>query len=237
MYVRPAVRQQIILPLFALLLLAVLLAACGGEEAAGPPDAKDLLRRSQAAMLKIKSYHFNLVAENPGATGNMVVKTADGDTLVPDKLKAKASVLILGNAAEVQMVAIGEKQYVTDPITGSWITTKDLIDPRALSNSQTGIAALLGNIQEPSAPVDSNVDGTPCWSVDGKLDAKFLAGIVGGNVAQGTTVAVTTCIGKSDNLPYLIKMNGKVVQSDSDKTVRTFKLSKFDQSVTIEAPI
>jgi hypothetical protein len=85
--------------------------------------------------------------------------------------------------------------------------------------------------------VDANVDGTPCWSIDGTLDAQYLAGITGGGAPAGSTVKVTTCIGKSDNLPYLIKMTGIAAQGDTDKTVRTFKLSKFNESLTITAPI
>src|SRR5581483_7231285 len=122
---------------------------------------------------------------------------------------------------------IGDKQYITDPITGKWTEAPGVFDPRTLSNPQTGISAILGHIQNPSTPTDSNVDGTPCWSTSGTLDAKYLSGITGNSgAAAGNTVNVTTCIGKSDKLPYLIKMSGVAVQGDTDKTVRTFKLSK-----------
>ena len=81
------------------------------------------------------------------------------------------------------------------------------------------------------------MDGTPCWSINGTLDAKYLAAITGGGAPSGTMDAVNTCIGKSDNLPYLIKINGVAAQGDSSKTVRNFKLSKFNESLTITAPI
>lgn len=218
-----------------LLALILSLAACAGD--ANTPNAQQLINQAQAAILKVTSYHFNLNADNPGSGGLLVIKTADGDVLVPDKLKASADALVIGNTVQVQIIAIGDKQYVTDPISGKWTSTTGLLDPRTLSDSQTGVAAILGHIQNPSTPTDSNVDGTSCWSIDGKLDAKYLTAITGGGTPAGTQVNVTTCIGKQDHLPYLIRMSGVTVQGDTDKTVRTFKLSKFGEQLTIVAPI
>ncbi len=228
------------LPISALILLALtlILAACGGGNTTSTtPDAHQLIKNAQAAFQKVTAYHFNLAADNAGAGGFLVVKSADGDTLVPDKLRADANAVVLGNVVKVKIVSIGAKQYVTDPITGRWTPTSGLIDPRGLSNSQTGVVAVLGQIENPSTPTDNSVDGTPCWSINGKLDAKYLQGITGGGAPAGTKVNVTTCIGKSDNLPYLIRINGIAIQGDTDKTVRTFKLSKFNEALTIAAPV
>ena len=219
-------------------LLACMLAitACGGS-GASTPDAHTLIAQAQAAIQKVTSYHFNLTVDNPGTSGALIIKTADGDILVPDKLQANANILLLNNVVQVKIITIAANQYVTDPITNAWHKTNGLLDPRTLSDSKTGVAAILGNIQNPSTPSDSSVDGTPCWSINGTLDAKYLAAITGGGAPAGSTVKVTTCIGKSDNLPYLIKMSGIAAQGDATNTVRNFKLSKFGESLTITAPI
>ena len=219
-------------------LLACMLAltSCGGS-AATTPDAHTLITQAQAAIQKVTSYHFNLTVDNPGTGGALIVKTADGDILVPDKLQANANALLFNNVVQVKIIAIGADQYITDPITNAWHKTSGLLDPRTLSNSKTGVAAILGNIQNPSTPTTSSVDGVPCWSINGTLDAKYLVAISGGGAPAGSTVKGTTCIGKSDNLPYLIKMSGIAAQNDSTNTVRNFKLSKFDESLTITAPI
>jgi hypothetical protein len=222
--------------LFGLVAFVLVLTACGGSTNS-TPDAHTLITQAQAAVQKVTAYHFNLTVDNPGTGGILVIKTADGDVLVPDKLKANANVLVLGNVVQVKLISIANKQYITDPITNTWQHTTGLLDPRTLSDSKTGVAAILGNIQNPSTPTDSSVDGTPCWSIDGTLDAKYLAVITGGGAPAGSMVKVTTCIGKADNLPYLIRMSGVAAQGDSDKTVRNFKLSKFGESLTITAPI
>ncbi len=222
----------------ALLALVLLLTACsGGGPSGNAPSAQQLIKNAQAAIQKVKSYHFNLKVDNPGTGGVLVIKSADGDILVPDKLKANANVLVVGNVVQVQLITIDSNQYVTDPITGSWTKTSGLLDPRTLSNSNTGVASILGHIQNPTTPTDANVGGTPCWSIDGTLDAQYLASITGGGAPAGSTVAITTCIGKADNLPYQIKMTGVAASGDNKNTVRTFTLSKFGESLTITAPI
>jgi len=219
-----------------LLALVLALAACGGSSNT-VPDTHQLITQAQAAIQKVQSYHFNLAVDNPGTGAALIIKTADGDVLVPDKLKASANVLVFGNVVQVQLITIGDKQYVTDPITNKWMHTSCLLDPLTLSVPKTGIAAILGHIQNPGTPTDANVDGKPCWSIDGTLDAKYLAGITGGGAPAGTMDKINTCIGKSDKLPYVIKITGIAAPGDTDKTARTIKLSKFNENLTITAPI
>lgn len=232
-------RRHTALPLIILLLLGCtsILAACGGDTASSTPTAPQLIKNAQAALQKVTAYHFNLVADGAGAGGFLVVKSADGDTVVPDKLQANADAVILGNIVKVKIISLADKQYVTDPISGKWQVTSGLLDPRTLSDSKTGIIAILGLIQNPSTPTDSNVDGKACWNINGKLKAKDIQGITGGGTPADATDDVTTCIGKSDNLPYQIRITGMAIQGDTNKTVRTFKLSKFNESVIIVAPI
>jgi len=221
--------------LVGLLAIVLTLTACGGTNM---PTAQQLIANAQTAIRKVTSYHFNLVVDHPGTSGLLTIMSADGDILVPDKLKANANVVLLGNAAKVQIISIGAKQYVTDPITGKWQPVTGLFDPRTLSDTQMGVASILGHIQNPSAPTDSSVDGVPCWSINGTLDDQYLAGIASGSPAPaGSKVAVTTCIGKADNLPYLISLNGVASAGDNAQTVLTFKLSKFGESLTITPPI
>ncbi len=227
-----------VLSLFILLLsFTCLIAACGGDTASSTPTAAQLIKNAQTALQKVTAYHFNLVAEGAGAGGFLVVKSADGDTIVPDKLQANADAVVLGNIVKVKIISLADKQYVTDPVSGKWQSTTGLLDPRTLSDSKTGIIAILGLIQNPSTPTDSNVDGKSCWNINGKLNAKDIQGITGGGTPADAKDDVSTCIGKSDNLPYQIRITGIAIQGDTDKTVRTFKLSKFNESISIAAPI
>jgi hypothetical protein len=215
------------------LVLALLLVACGGDNTAAP-SAQQLLQDAQAAIQKVSSYHFTLQATNIGTSSTLPIQSADGDVVVPDKLQANATVLFNGGTVTTKIISIGNDQYIY--LVASWQKKDGLFDPRALTNSQTGLAAFLGAIQNPSPPSDSSSGGQPCWSTSGKIDASLLAGLTGGGVPPGTLDDVTTCIGKSDHLPYLIIVKGMAAQGDSSDTTRTIMLSKFNEQITITAP-
>jgi hypothetical protein len=230
---RPA-RSFSFLVLFTLLLL---LAACGDNNTS-VPDAHQLISKAQAAIKAVTAYHFKLTTDHSGTGATLTILKAEGDIAVPDKLKANATALILGGIAQVQIIVIGDQQYISDPITQQWHTTTGLIDPRTLSDPQMGVAAILGHIQNPSTASDTSVsvDGTPCWNVNGKLDPTYLSGITLGSAPPGTLDSVTTCIGKSNNLPYLIRIMGIAATGDTAATTRTFTLSMFGESISIMPP-
>ena len=227
-------KKRILFPLCTALLV-LLLTACGGQNDGSTPSAQQLIKNAQTAIQKVTSYHFNLKAENIGTSSSLPIESADGDIIVPDKLQANANVLFNGALVQAQIVTIGNDEYLN--VLGTWQKTTGLFDPRALADPQKGVAAILGHLQNPSTPVDSTSGNTPCWSISGKLDASYLSGITGGNVPAGTMDDVTTCIGKSDNLPYSVLIKGIAAQGDTAQTSRTLTLSKFNEKITITAPI
>jgi len=223
--------------LFAILLtLFFLLTACG--ETTDIPDSKQLLQQAQDAMKQVNSYHFNLTTDHPGnASGaDIQIQNADGDVLAPDKIQAKGTVNLQGFTAQVNIIAIGQNQYYTDPLTGKWTPISSVVDPHKLADPQAGVGALLGNIQNPGTATDSSVDGQSCWSIEGQLSTQYIAGIIGSAQPTNPTVKTKVCIGKSDHRPYQLVINGVVVQSDTAQTTRTIKFSKFNESITIQAP-
>ena len=229
--------------LCGLLALLVLLAACGEDNNtkktdSTTPDAQQLIKDAQTTMEQVKSYHFKLSTDNPGtATGNNItIQSADGDVVAPDKMKGKATAAALGAIFQTQVIAIGNDQYYTDPLSGKWTQTSDILDTQALADPHMGIANILGHLESLSTPTDSNVDGAACWSIDGKIDAQYIAGLVGEQAQPGKKVNTTVCVGKTDKHTYLIRANGAAFQGDKNNTIRTLKLSKFDESITITAP-
>lgn len=212
------------------LILLLLLAGCGGDNTQ-TPSAQQLLKDAQTAIQKVTSYHFNLTAQNIGSNSALPIQSADGDLVVPNKLKANATVLLGGASLQTQLIAIDSDEYVY--VLTSWQKTTEMLDPRKLT---PGLALLLGQLQNPGTPGDSTSASIPCWSINGKLDASYLAAFTGGGAPAGTMDDVTVCIGKSDKLPYLLTIKGIAAQGDTAQTTRTLKFSKYNEQVTITAP-
>jgi hypothetical protein len=202
------------------------------------PTAPQLISQAQNAIQQVKSYHFNLSTAHSGKTTSNAIQInkVDGDIEVPDKLQAKANAMALGFAITTQIIAIANQQYYTDPITGLWTQTTNLLDPRTITNSHTGFAGILGHIEQLTSPIKSNVSGIPCWSINGTLDAQYLSVITGQTTQPGHRMNTTICIGQSDSLLYSLRMQGIALQSDTMQTVRTILFSRFNESLRISEP-
>lgn len=205
----------------------------------GPkPTAQQVLTTLQKNFRAVTSFHLTMKTDNLGNTdaNQIVIRQADGDVLMPDKVRAQANVLLSGQAVTVNLISVGAHQYITDPITGQWRVVTGMLDPRVLTNPDTGLIALAGQLQDVTGPIDDNVNGTPCWRVDGQLSAKDLAFFTGGGVPAGTMLKTSVCAGKDDGLPYQITVIGEAAVGDTAQTTRTFFISKYNENISIVAP-
>jgi hypothetical protein len=220
--------------LAAVLALAVLaIAGCGGPPT---PDAATLLKHAQAKFDQTKSFHFVLDAAHLGASDPLPVTHAIGDVQRPDQLSAKATVITQGFSFNVTLIIVGQREWISDPLTGQYRQTNDFGTLLTIFDAQQGVGAVLLHMQQPSAPQDSTVSDAPCWKVAGKVATSELASIVGGTVLPDATVATTVCIGKSDSELYLVTLSGAITSTDTPQTTRAFTLSQFDQPVMIQTP-
>jgi len=202
------------------------------------PTAQRVLDTIQKNFRSVTSFHVTLKVDNLGnTTGQQIqIRTADGDVIMPDKVKAQANVLFSGQPVIVKLISIGDIQYLTDPITGQWRVVKGVLNASTLTNPDTGIISLASKLQNVSGPTSDSVNGTPCWRVNGLMDAKYLAFFTGGGVPAGTMLQTSVCAGKADGLPYQLSVVGQAAKSDTLQTSRTFTISSYNEKVTITAP-
>jgi hypothetical protein len=202
------------------------------------PTTQQLLAALQKNFRSVSAFHVVMKEDNPGAaTADKVqIRAATGDVVMPDKVKAQATVILSGQSVTVNLISIGDNQYITDPITGQWRVIKGVLDPRTLTNPDTGIISLVSKVQNVSQPTDDAVSGVPCWRITGQLDAKYLAFFTGGGVPAGTMLQTSACIGKADSLPYQLIVTGQAAVGDTTATARTFLISNYNENVNITAP-
>ena len=205
----------------------------------GPkPTAQQIISAMQKNFRTVTSFHVVMKVENLGtaSSGQIQIRSADGDVLMPDKVKAQASVLLSGQVVTINLISIGNVQYITDPITGQWRVIKGVLNASTLTNPDTGIISLAGKLKNLSTPIADTVNGTPCWRINGQLDAQDLAFLTGGGEPAGTLLQTSICAGKADGLPYQIVVTGQAAKGDTPQTVRTFTISNYNESIKINAP-
>jgi LppX_LprAFG lipoprotein len=202
------------------------------------PTAQQVLSSIQKNFPKVSSFHVIMKVENLGASnGSQIqIRSADGDVLMPDKVKAQANVLFSGQPVTIKLISIGNVQYITDPITGQWRVVKGVLNASELTNPDTGIISLSSKLQHVTGPTADSVNGVPCWRVNGSLDAKYISFLTGGGVPAGTMLQTSVCAGQADGLPYQLSVVGQAAKGDTSQTSRTFNISGYDEHTTISAP-
>jgi len=202
------------------------------------PTAQQVIAVIQKNFRSVTAFHVTMKVENLGTAqdGSIQIRSADGDVLMPDKVKAQANILLSGQVVTVNIISIGDTQYITDPITGQWRVVTGVLNASTLTNPDTGIIALANKLTQLSTPVQDSVNGIPCWRVNGQLDASALDFLTGGGVPAGTMLTTSVCAGVADGLPYQLSVIGQAAKSDTAQTMRTFTISNYNESVTISAP-
>ncbi len=202
------------------------------------PTAQQIISTMQKNFRSVTAFHVTMKVDNLGNApdGSIQIRSADGDVLMPDRVKAQANVLLSGQVVTINLVSIGSTQYITDPITGQWRVVKGVLNASTLTNPDTGILSLAGKLTNLSTPKQDTVNGVPCWRVNGQLPASALTFLTGGGVPAGTMLATSLCAGNADGLPYQLSVTGQAAKSDTAQTVRTFNISNYNENVTITAP-
>jgi len=202
------------------------------------PTTQQLLNAMRNSFRNVSAFHVVMRVQNAGRTtgSQFQIRNADGDIIMPDKIKAQATVILSGQSVTVNLVGIGRTEFITDPVTGQWRVINGAFDLRTLTSPDTGIISLLGKLQQLSAPVDDAVNNIPCWRITGQMDAKYLAFLTGGGAPTGTLLQTSACIGKADSLLYQLSVTGQAAASYTAQTTLSFLLSNYNEHVSITAP-
>jgi len=202
------------------------------------PTTQQLLNAMRNSFRDVSAFHVVMRVQNAGSTtgSQFQIRNADGDIIIPDKIKAQATVILSGQSVTVNLVGIGRTEFITDPVTGQWRVINGAFDLRTLTNADTGIISLLGKLQHLSAPIDGTVNNIPCWLITGQMDPKYLAFLTGGGAPAGTMLQTSACIGKADSLLYQFSVTGQAAASYTPQTTLSFLLSNYNEHVSITAP-
>ncbi len=219
-----------------LLLLAAALSGCGGGGKTAAPSAQSISERTTTETAAQKSFHFKLEVEHPAPSDSGLSLTlADGDVVVPDRLKAKVAGTFNGIPITSQIVFAGPKQYLLNPLSGTWQSFTTETSPVAFFSPAKGVLVAVKGATDLVVDGTQTVGGVECDRLVGKIKARDVTGFLG-NPPSDREADAEIVVGKDDGLLRKLTLSGPNADGEPSDIVRTVTLSKFGEQVTIEAP-
>lgn len=210
---------------------ALLLAGCGGGGGAKQPSAAEIVSQTTTKTAAVRSFHFALKVENAPASssGGLSLSRADGDLAVPDRLQATISGTLSGVPLESQLVIIGRRDFLKDPLSQKWREVDIKTTPLRFFDPRKGVLAILKGATALTRVGVDKVGGVDAYHLHGKVPARRVAALLGNAAASGLD-PVELWVGKDDLVLRRVRVR------EAGGVARTVEISRLGAPVTIEAP-
>ena len=223
-------------PALTVMLLAALATACGGGSDAKDTSAQAVLARAAAATGSQQRFHFVFDEKNgPTSTTGVHLVFAEGDVIVPDRVKADVSGTFLGLPLRSRLVAVGGKYYLDDPFTGKWRQVSIKTNPVAFFDPAKGVLAVIKGVTKLELLGKESVGGADAYHLRGKTSVRSITPLLG-NPPGARLVDVELWIDEKTDRLVRLRLAGRVEDGDPAGAARTIELSRFGTVVPIVAP-
>lgn len=188
-------------------------------------------------MGELRSLHFVLDAEKgrmllgPG----LVVRHLVGDAARPDRLRLKMKVAFGQAIAEMQLLSVGDQEWLTNPLTGHWEKLPGRLFFIAVLEPDRGLPRLMSRVVDPVSQGTEQVGDSLTYRVKGRLSPSDITPMVGGTPA-GEPVQAEAWVGVNDYLLRRVKLQGAITTLDEPGTTLDLQLSGFNSQSSIEPP-
>jgi lipoprotein LprG len=218
-------------------LAALLLAACGkGEQ----PDPVKLASDGAAAFDQVSAFHFKLnIAEGEAAPlGDIILISADGNSLRPDKLKATLKAKLPGAplAVNINGIIICADAWITPNPFNATVYEK-LTETNGLESFSPakGVSEVLRGLRASIYVEEAEIDSVKTHHISGVVDATSLNALTGGTATAGE-LKLDLWIGVDDKLLRQLVAVGPLDPSEKPGIKRTLVLDQFNAAVEITPP-
>ena len=189
--------RRITLTLFAISIL--FLSACtpkpeAAATATPTPAPSFVAVQAGRALEGVQSLRF--IFETSGAPvyvdaeETLAFRRAEGDYTAPDRMQGSAKILAGGFVAEVQVVAIGERKWMTNLLTGEWEKLPPTwgLNPATFFDATAGIPYILIDeleAEQLEGPLEREDIRGEVWHLTGRLDGQAVETMSGGLIPPG----------------------------------------------------
>jgi hypothetical protein len=236
----------------ALLGMVVLVVACAGTAATPTevplPDPQTLLNKAAAEVRNARSVRIKLQLtgapsyvdppQTPGGPGNTIAfVSADGAYQAPDRVQAKVVAKILGLAGEVDVIAIGDDQWMRNKILTADRWIRQIFSPgfnaARLVSSDQGIEAALKALKEVKMVGKENVDGVQMYHITGKASGVDIAALTVGLIRGSDVLADIYIVVDTGRVDRVTLVQPDTVTEKEPKPT-TWQLEIFDYNADVQ---
>ena len=230
-----------------ILLTAVLWTlSCGSAPTATPlseptptPSPRQVIEVSGARMTALKTARFTLEQQGQSAAlfFGVELNLLKGEVRMTDRfeLRVEATSTFIRSFIEINIIGVGDRAFLTNPITGEWneIPTDDL--PFNFANLGHTLRDIIRSIQDPRTVGTEELDGVQSWRVKGVVSSEDLISLASG-ADSGYQVTLEGWIGQPEGLVRKVRIEGQIFAEDDPNVVRVLTLHGFDEPVEISLP-
>jgi lipoprotein LprG len=204
------------------------------------PDPAVMLREAGQAMQALESVRFEM-SRSGGPVffdpdGQLVFNSAIGQYAAPDGVRAVIRVMGPGITLEINTIALGDEQWLTNPLTRRWekLPAGWGFNPAALFDPELGWEPLLrDDVTVLTGPAAVDLNGQPHYRFEVKAVGPRLPVITAGLV-QDQAIDLTIWLQQSSRLISQLQFETGGGESEASQWQLTF--SEFNEPVTITPP-
>ena len=212
-------------------------------QAGPPPDAAEILAKSVDAMASVESFHFTTTGslETTTSESEMTISvTFEGDSLSPDRTRARLTLGVSVFLLEIDIVTIGDDVYLTNPLTGEWEVTS--ADEFGIPNPVLLVSGVFPTLSDMNMVGENQIGEVQTFHLSGSV---MLEGV---EMLGADLESVDIWLGVEDGLLYRISTQGLVNLDDLGLSLEDMglggegvielqiDLSNFNEPVEIEPP-
>ncbi len=151
-------------------------------------------------------------------------------------LNIKGESTLFRSFMAIRITGIGDKTYLTNPITGNWELLERPLLPFNFSNLGDSLSAILLAFYDSNSTKDSGGAESPGHQFTGTIMTDDLATLIPGATPM-LEVGIDIWISPTSNLIEKVRLSGRIVPSDKDPVIRILRFRSFDEPVSIVAPL
>ena len=222
--------------LFVVLLVILLpLSACGGAKSVDP---KPVLTQASTNMKKIQGFHFVYEVHKPAnaqPSSGLEINRITGDVNSKGDMQATIDVTESGIPLSLKFVAVGQTQYIQNPLTQKFQSVAVKDSPVGSLNLNAGTIRILDQLGGTSYVGEEKKGGVQTYHIAGTAASADVAAIAGA-VSTTTPFPTDIWIGANDSLVYEVDIHGPATTTEDKSIWRSIVLSNLNTFVDIKPP-